>query len=188
MLKKGGEGSTAATRNNVELRRNAVESDPLNVRFNLLRTQLEQFLRQITEKEHERDDCRLVNISQQWLAKMQQSKVFGTIQQQKTWLNTSIQKCSDVLESLHTKVRAQATSSQQEKFKSQEKLFQTIDEVESMFNELHIKLTRLTEVEMRFDEFLADVEKAMYRMKIFQDDLTNKDTSSDIQVYSFCLS
>ena len=168
-----------------------VESDPLNVRFNMLRTQLEQFSRQVADNQTERDDSRLLNICRQWLDEMQQPKIFDTIQQQISWLNTSIAKCSDVLASLEPKVQRSSSSKQLEnlnKNHQQDQLLQTIDDVEMLSNELHIKLTQLTQVEMRFKEFVSDVEKAMCRMKAFRDDLTNENAVSDIQVELFLCS
>ena len=174
--------SPTTTRNNVDY------NDPLNDRFNVLRTQLEQFSRLIADNQHERDDTRLLNICREWLDEMQQPKMFDSIQQQTSWLNTSIGKCGDVLASLEPKVRSTPTR-QQEKFNTnyRDQLLQTIDDVEMLSNELHIKLTQLTQIEIRFKEFVSDVEKAMYRMKTFRDDLTNQNAASNqIQVqYAF---
>lgn len=159
-----------------------VESDPLNVRFNLLRTQLEQFSRQIADNQDERDDSRLLNICCEWLDEMQQPKIFDTIQQQISWLNTSISKCSDVLASLEPKVRSSTKHKDNRNQNHQEELLQTIDKVEMLSNELHIKLIQLTQVKMKFKEFVSDVEKAMRRMKSFRDDLDNENGVSNIQV------
>ena len=164
-------------------------SNTLNSRFSLLRTQLEQFSRQIAENEDERGNDRLVNICQQWLNEIRQLRMFDTIQEETVWLNTSIGKCAEVLESLQRKIAYNTiptATNYQECPRRDTHLLQTIDEVEIMSNELHIKLTRLTEVELRFQEFLSDVENAISRMKSFRDDLASDQPSSDIQVTFSC--
>uniref|UniRef100_A0A7M5XE85 Uncharacterized protein n=2 Tax=Clytia hemisphaerica TaxID=252671 RepID=A0A7M5XE85_9CNID len=154
----------------------SMEQNQLTIRFNLLRNGLEKFLHQITEHGEKRDGQRLVNICQQWLKDVQEAKEFDSIQEQIDWLRRSIGKCDTIRDTLHKKLQTVMSGGE-----TLQQLYQTLEQVDSTAQELQTKLTNLTEIKGRFDEFLKDVDSALLRMKTFKEVLVNDNHPHNIQ-------
>lgn len=160
---------------------NSMEQNQLTIRFNLLRNGLEKFLHQITEHGEKRDGQRLVNICQQWLKDVQEAKEFDSIQEQIDWLRRSIGKCDTIRDTLHKKLQTVMSGGE-----TLQQLYQTLEQVDTTAQELQTKLTNLTEIKGRFDEFLKDVDSALLRMKTFKEVLVNDNHPHNIQVNECC--